>query len=27
MMRSHKHNLSIYSWLDKKYINNNYEEK
>ena len=27
MMRSHKNNLSIYSWLDKKYINNNYEEK
>ena len=27
MMDKHKNNINIYSWLDKKYINNNYEEK
>ena len=27
MMADHKDNINIYSWLDKKYINNNYEEK
>jgi len=27
MMANHKNNINIYSWLDKKYINNNHEEK
>jgi len=27
MMGNHNDNINIYSWLDKKYINNNYEEK
>ena len=27
MMADHNDNINIYSWLDRKYINNNYEEK